>query len=413
MRFVVAICAAAWTFAGASSAFAQQAISGPPLTEADALGRFMASDPRIRALRAQTAEVQAGQAERALWPNPVAAFTRESVASTDDIFLVGRQELPISGRRRHLLAAGRLAVEASEAEAAFQIRQLEADVRRAFAALLAAQDREAILIRATEELRALIAILRAREEAGEGSRYDRLRGQRALADLDSEQAAAAIARARARADLAAFLGPGVAPEGVVAAGSLRQNPPAPVETLITQTLAFRGDYQASERTIAQFNAERQAASALRIPTPSVTFGMKRSTTGAGTHVGSQLTFEMALPLFNRGQAAVALASAQAARADAERAFLRVLVEAEVRAAHAAVALERARAVRYEQALVETAEPLTAIARVAYEEGELGILELLDANRQLTDARLRVLDLAAAGRLAAIELDRVTGVEIKP
>jgi cobalt-zinc-cadmium efflux system outer membrane protein len=199
----------------------------------------------------------------------------------------------------------------------------------------------------------------------------------------------------------------------VAAGSWRQDPPEPIEGLIAETLAARGDYQATERAAARFDAERQAARALRIPTPSVTWGMKRSTAGATTHYGSQLTFEVAVPLFNRGQAAAALASAQALRADAERAFLRGLVEAEVRAAHAAVILERDRAVEYEQALVNTAEPLSAIARVAYEEGELGILELLDANRQLTAARLHVLDLAAAGRLAAIELDRVTGVEIKP
>jgi cobalt-zinc-cadmium efflux system outer membrane protein len=343
----------------------------------------------------------------------VAAATRESVAGTNDVFLVGRQDLPISGRRRHLITAGLLAAEAAEAEATFQIRRLQADVRRAFVALLAAQERESILDGAAGSLRALIAVLQAREEAGEGSRYDRLRGQRALADLESERAAAAIARARARADVAAFLGPGVTPDGLVAAGSWRQDPPRSLERLIAETLAARGDYQATEQAAARFDAERQAANALRIPTPSVTWGMKRSTAGATTHYGSQLTFEVAVPLFNRGQAAAALASAQALRADAERAFLRGLVEAEVRAAHAAVILERARAVEYEQALVNTAEPLSAIARVAYEEGELGILELLDANRQLTAARLHVLELAAAGRLAAIELDRVTGVEIKP
>lgn len=413
MRFVVAMCAAACTFAGAPAAFAQPGVAVPPLTEADALARFMASDPRVQALRARTAEVDAGQMERVLWPNPAVALSRESVASTDDIFLVGRQELPISGRRRHLLTAGRLAVQAADAEATFQIRQLQAEVRRAFAALIAAQDRESILARAAEDLRALIAILRAREEAGEGSRYDRLRGQRALADLESEQAAAAIARARARAALAAFLGPGVAAGGLVATGSWQHGPPPPIEPLIAQTLASRGDYQAAERLAARFNAERQAATALRIPTPSVTAGMKRSTTGVGTRVGSQLTFEVAVPLFNRGQAALALATAQAARAEAERTFLRALVETEVRAAHEAVALEGTRAVQYEQALKDTAEPLTAIARVAYAEGELGILELLDAVRQLTDARLRVLDLATAGRLSAIELDRVTGVEITP
>jgi outer membrane protein TolC len=44
---------------------------------------------------------------------------------------------------------------------------------------------------------------------------------------------------------------------------------------------------------------------------------------------------------------------------------------------------------------------------------LGILELLDSDRQALDARLRILDLAAAARSAAIELDRAIGREFRP
>ena len=161
------------------------------------------------------------------------------------------------------------------------------------------------------------------------------------------------------------------------------------------------------------SAERRAAAALRVPSPAIGYGVKRSSTDGGATSGSQLTLEVDMPLFNRGQSAVALAMAQAARASAERAFLRLQVETEVRAAHAVVGLEQARAIRYEQSLGETAEPLDTIARAAYQEGELGILELLDAHGQLREARLRVIDLNAAGRLAAIELDRATGLEIRP
>jgi cobalt-zinc-cadmium efflux system outer membrane protein len=263
------------------------------------------------------------------------------------------------------------------------------------------------------ELRQLIELLRAREQAGEGSRYDRLRGQRALADLEVEQDAAAILRARAQADLASFLGPGMTPDSLIAIGALQQIPPLPVEDLVQQALMSRGDYQSIDRIAAQYEAERQAAAALRVPSPSIGYGVKRSRTDAGATRGSQLTLEVDVPLFNRGQSAVALAMAQAARAGAERAFLGLQVETEVRAAHAVVGLEQARAIRYEQSLVETAEPLDTIARAAYQEGELGILELLDAHGQLREARLRVIDLNAAGRLAAIELDRATGLEIRP
>ena len=79
----------------------------------------------------------------------------------------------------------------------------------------------------------------------------------------------------------------------------------------------------------------------------------------------------------------------------------------------ALAIQQERAARYRQSAAEIAEPLAKIGRVAYEEGELGILELLDSDRQALDARLRILDLAAAARRAAIDLDRAIGREFRP
>ncbi len=414
MRLVVLLCAAMYTLAaGIHVASAQVAPAAEALTEAQALARQLAADPRIRAIRSRPDAVRAAQAERARWPNPVAAFSRESVASSSDVFLVGRQELPISGRRGYLRSAGRLAVDAASAEASFDVGQLQAALRQSFATLLSAQDREAILQESVRALQELIGILRAREQAGEGSRYDRLRGERALVDLENDLAAAALARARARTELASFLGPDVAPESIVAAGTLEQAPPPSVPELIGRALQSRADYRSTELTVAQFDEERQAAGALRVPTPSLGYGLKRSGVGDVAHNGYQLSIEVAVPLFNRGQSAVALAAAEATRADLERASLRLLIEAEVRSAYVTVTMEQERATRYGQSIAEAAEPLAGIARVAYEEGELGILELLDANRQLVEARLEVLNLAVARRMAAIELDRVTGVEVKP
>src|SRR5690606_25724372 len=115
------------------------------LTEGDAVARFMANDPRIRALNARIEEVRAVHAQRALWPNPAVTFARESVLNADDTFVLARQELPISGRRRQLRTAGGIAVEAAQAEARFQTLQLQADLRTAYTTLLLAQEREGVL----------------------------------------------------------------------------------------------------------------------------------------------------------------------------------------------------------------------------------------------------------------------------
>jgi outer membrane protein TolC len=384
------------------------------LTEREALVHFLTSDPRIRALNARIDEIRASQAERTLWPNPSATFSRESVFGAHDTFLLARQELPISGRRRRLQTAARLAVDAAQAEAQLEKVQLEANVRDAYTALLLAQQREEALQGSIDALQKLVSVLRTREEGGEGSTYDRMRGQRALIDLEAERSLALGDRARAQGRLASYLGPGTTPEAVIAADALNAPtlPPA-LPALIEQAFANRGDYRASELSIARFDAERVAATRLQIPTPTLTGGLKRSELGGTSSAGYLVSVDLSVPLFSRGQAATALATAQKARAQAEAESWRLQVEAEVGAAYKVVEIQQERLSRYQESATAIAEPLAKIGRVGYEEGELSILELLDADRQALDARLRILDLAAAARRAAIDLDRAIGREFRP
>ena len=85
----------------------------------------------------------------------------------------------------------------------------------------------------------------------------------------------------------------------------------------------------------------------------------------------------------------------------------------VRASAGAASRYRDLVDRYQAGSVDRADELAAIATAAYEEGEFGILELLDAHRATLGARLRLLELSAAGRRAAIELDRAVGREVAP
>jgi outer membrane protein TolC len=417
MRLALFVCVSALSALPCRAQSAGQPAQEPPtlrLTEREAVARFSSSDPRIRALNARIDEMRATQAERALWPNPSATFSRESVLGAHDTFLLARQELPISGRRGRLQTAGRLAADAAQAEAQFERVQLQADVREAYAALLLAQQREATLQASIDSLQKLISVLRTREEGGEGSTYDRMRGQRALVDLEAARSLAAGDRARAQGRLAGYLGPGTRAEALVAADALVTAPlQVSLPALLEQALANRGDYRAAEVSVARFEAERSAATRLQIPIPSLTAGLKRSDLGGTTSSGYQVSVDLSVPLFSRGQAATALATAQKARAQAEAESWRLQIEAEVGAAYSVAKIHHDRLTRYQEAAAAIAEPLAHIGRIGYEEGELSILELLDADRQALDARLQILDLAAAARRAAIELDRAIAREFRP
>ena len=82
---------------------------------------------------------------------------------------------------------GEVAVERCRAQGLeADLLTFETALRIAFADLLLAQERTQALETALSELNGLVDVLRVREELGEGSRFDRLRAEREVAEIDME-----------------------------------------------------------------------------------------------------------------------------------------------------------------------------------------------------------------------------------
>ena len=385
------------------------AAGGQTLTEEQTIERMRREHPQLQALDFTVREVAAGARERSLWPNPSVSYTREEAGAFVDNFLVVSQELPMRGRTGLLGRAAGAGAAAARSRAAAARLTLETKLRLAFTELLLAQERTRVLDADVSALRRLAGVLRAREQEGEGSRFDRLRAEREVAELETDLGTAVIERRAAQARLAAFFAPGADPAGLAAAGDMAR--PAGVgelDPLVAQALTRRADYRALAQSATQWAIERRAAQRLRLPAAAVTAGLKQTGGPLGRDAGYALTATLAVPLFNRGQAQAARAEAARARTDAERRVLRARIESEVRMAHAAAAGYRELAERYRTESVAPAAALAAIAAAAHDEGEYTILERLDARRVTLGARLRLLELYAAARRAAIELDRAVG-----
>ena len=379
------------------------------LTEAHALDRMRTDYPALRALALTVQEADASSRERRLIANPTVSFTREATSLGRDDFYLVSQELPISGRRRLLGEANREVVGIAESQAEVQERALERELRLAFTDLLHAQARERVLEKGVRELVRLVDVLRLREEAGEGSRFDRLRAEREVTDIRFDIEAGSVETFRRQARLASFLGDVPDPAGLHAAGEITDvQRVATFDGLLAQALASRPDYRLLERQAARWDAERRAARRLRFPGAAVTAGVTRSSTSLLSDSGFAVTATMVLPVFNRGQAQVGRAEAARGRAEARRLTLEIHMTNDVRAAHTAAERYRGMVARYQTESVEPAAELASIATAAYEEGVYGILELLDSHRVKLRAELRFLELAAAARHAYIELDHAVG-----
>jgi len=396
------------------SALVVQAVSAQTLTEEQALARMRAEHPQARVLNLTVRELEAAARERTFLANPTFSYTREDVGLSADDFLLVTQELPLRGRLGLLGQASMQAVTAAQAGTDADLLTFETRLRLAFTDLLMAQVRVTVLEDGLAALTGLVDVLRAREAEGEGSLFDRLRSEREMADIDVDLKSAEIEHFKAQARLASFFRPGSDPTELRAGGELAESADiAELDPLLVRALARRADYRSLAHREARWETERRAAQRLRFPEISLTAGLKRSGSATPRDSGYALTATVAVPLFNRGQAQVARAEAARARADAERAVLGAQIESEVRVAHAAAASYADLTGRYRTQSVERATELVAIAAAAYEEGEYGILELLDAHRVKLGAELRLLELAAGARRAMIDLNHAVGGETTP
>jgi cobalt-zinc-cadmium efflux system outer membrane protein len=382
------------------------------LTEAEALQRLSPESPRARAMRAEIEIARADVLAARRWPNPRAGFNRESVAGTTEYMTTVGQTLPITGVRGLQTRAAESMVDAFSARADDTLRRARADLRSAFAQLVAAQVRHEVLASARDRTQGIVDVLARREAAGDIAAYDRLRAQREVLDIDADLAITAADRAQAQATLASFFGEAVDASRLVAVFEGPTAAPLPsVEDLVTRAESTRGEITALQKEIEAARWSTQAADRRRIPEPDVTVGTKSSSVLGGS-LGSVVMVQAAVPIFDRGRPENALARARSSQADARLAAFRFELRAQLAGWRAAVLERRGAADRYRAAGAAGAADLERIAQVSYEAGERGILELLDAYRTTSSARARqtVLDLSA--RQAEIELEFLSGWEIK-
>jgi outer membrane protein, heavy metal efflux system len=389
------------------------AASQTVLSESDALARLSAESARVREIRSSVDVARAEGLAASRWPNPRFTFNRESVAGvTENMFLV-TQPLPVNGRRGLEIDAASALVAARVQRADEEIRQVRAAVRRAYADLVAAQVRETEMTASRDRLGGLAEILGRREAAGEAAGYDRLRAEREVFEVDADLTAARVDRARAQAALAAFFAPTTDPATLIAAVQQRSAPASLpiVEELVAHAESGRPELAALKREQESAAFAIQAAGRRPIPDPEVVAGAKSSNV-AGGDVGTVFSVHATVPLFDRAKPEHSLAQARQAQAEARIAAFQAVLHAEVSALRTIVLERRRAADAYRASTATSATELERIARVSYDAGERSILELVDAYRNSGSTRLRQVALDAAVRQAEIELELVSGWEIR-
>lgn len=397
------------------------AVAAPPvqaaeqkvLTLEEALARTLRGNPDLTAAAEELHAVEAETRLAGRLPNPELTVSLENVAGdgpyqeTDaaELTIELSQPLELGGKRRLRREAAELDRQRAANEQQQALADVQAVTRQRYVEALAAQ---AGLNLAREQAELAEKSLSAAEErikAGKAPLIDRLRlqGEASLARLTVARAERTLATARQT--LAASWGASQ-PDFDQITGDLALLP-APPEPSAVETALERSPEAVNRRiALALRSNELAQARARRIPDPSLTVGWRQfeESNADALLVG----FTVPLPLFNQGQQEVAAAGSRFRGAQARELSARTETRATLRGAWQTLADARDEAEVLASQVVPAAEEGFAAAEFGYRAGKFGLLELLDAQRALFEARQRQLAARTTCHLAAIELQRLQG-----
>lgn len=385
------------------------------LTLGEVLTRTLQSNPNLTAAAEELRAAEAEQRRANRLPNPELAVTLENVAGdgiyngTDaaELTVELSQPIELGGKRGLRREAAGIQRDLAANEQGRGRADVLATARQRYIKVLTAQKQLSLAKEQAELTAKSLTAAEERIKAGKSPVIDRLRlqGEFNLARLATEQAERSVKTAKQ--ELAASWD-AATPDFDQVAGDLATLPDLPELTEIETTLQQTPEATNRRLATALSTVELAQAKAARIPDPNLTVGWRQFEESNE----SALLFgiSMPLPLFNQGQDGVAAASSHLSSAQAREQSARNELLVQLRVAWQALADARTAADTFNSHIVAgSAEAFTA-AEFGYQAGKFGLIELLDAQRALFDARQRQLDAQTAAHLAAIELQRLLGRE---
>lgn len=394
-----------------AGALAQDPASGS-LTFAEALRRAAEQNPALLARQFEERAAEARIEQAGLRPNPALEVTLENFAGTGGVRGVSALETTVQASQtleRGGKRAKRVALAGREREAAaldYAVRRAEilASTATAFVEVLAAERRLALAEEPLRLARATVAAVDGRVKAGAASAAEAARARAALAMAQAEYSRAEAALGASRARLAAHWG-GVPEDAGAVSGALRLPETMPHPDDARARLAAHPRLALQRSVIEGHRAALELEQAQAVQDVSVGGGIRFLREGSDAALVAGVSIP--LPVRNRNQGAIR--AARETLAGAEQGVR--AVEVELRAAFVAAWQDLAAAHEAARNLARQALPATeeayAAVRHAYDQGQLPLIDVLDAQRALVAVQREILDAESAYALALARVDALT------
>jgi outer membrane protein, heavy metal efflux system len=392
---------------GSTAALGQEPLRRVTLAEAVEL--FARNNAELRVARADAAEAAALARQAAAYPNPEASVTHEPLSgdrrSYSESYFNVSQRLQWPGTRSaQQNAADRIAAAAAARLAADSAR-LAFQVREAWIGAAQAERSAVLLERVTDVFRNAERSAEERLREGDISAYDRRRIAIERLRYESALADARLTASTARRTLALLVLPDsdeleIGPADTLAAAPLRPD----LERLTSDALARRSEIAAAAAALDAARADARARRSGRVPDITATGGYKRQSDGMA---GAFLGLSIPLPVWDRRAGAVTAADARVAAAEARLTQAERHVRNDVARSLLAYEAAVARIAMLTDPRADAADLLTT-AQIAYDAGEMDLVQLLDAAGALRDSEALEARLRAELWISWFDLERAVG-----
>jgi cobalt-zinc-cadmium efflux system outer membrane protein len=311
------------------------------------------------------------------------------------------------GRRWKRQDAARFGIEAAQGLLASQRLNVIARLRELFYRELAAQRRLQITEENLASARELLGLVEKRVRLGESRQIELIKARVEFYTTEREHERAKTELAASRQVLSRFLLGGLPVEFSLGGDLTLLDPAVPLTAWQEAALSAQPQLAAQKAVLRQadatLSAERQAW------VPDLTFRVFRNEDIDLRSTGGGLTFS--IPLWNRKGGEVARAAAARRQADFELGLIRQQLETGVAAQYGLYEVARRQVETFQEKLLKEAAESLRLAQFTYEQGETGLLDLLDSRRVYRATQQDYYGALLDYWLARTELWRIAGGQI--
>jgi cobalt-zinc-cadmium efflux system outer membrane protein len=397
---------------------------GPPLPEEpqgaiglpEALAAALLRNPDLAAFSWEVRSREALALQAGLLPNPELGVEIENFAGSgptsgfdqnEATFLLA-QLIETAGKRSKRREAAKLGADVAAWEYEKARLDVFASVESAFFDVLAAQEQVALSEELVRVAASSVDAVERLVSAGATPRAERTRAAVEAATARVDLATGRRALQSARAALAATWGSSSA-AFTRAEGDLGSVAAPPDRETARGWLAENPELERWDREIARREAVVALEDARRIPDVVVAAGPRRLEESNDTALVAGLS--VPLPIFDRNQGTRAAARSDLRKAEHEKRAVQARLAAGLEAAYQELAARFDEVTRLREEILPGADAAFEQVRQGYAQGLFRNVDVLDAQRRLSELRLRELEALRAYHQAKAEVERLTGTPL--